>query len=396
MLAWHIGSLMNNKNKAPAIDTALAHDPMHAEGAISPPIYQSSLFVFDNFDAMVTRYRGDSTQVVYSRVDNPTVSLLQDKLAELEGGEAARAFASGMAAISNTILGIVAPGDRIVCVQHVYPDTYRFLCGFCERIGIETQFVDGRDTDAIIEALPGARLLYLESPNSWMMQEQRIAEVAAAAKTHGALTIADNSWATPLFQNPIKHGVDVVVHSASKYLSGHSDVVAGVVIGAQSLIDQVDTLVRPYLGGCLSPQNASLILRGLRTLSVRMQRHAATGLELARRLSQHPDVTAVHHPGLAPETGSTLSGYGSLFSIELDSAVDIREFCNALDLFRLGVSWGGYESLVVPAIVGRNQAGLHNSAVDFDVPERTVRLYAGLEDVEDLWQDLSNAIKLAS
>ena len=387
---------MNKKNKATKADTALAHDPAHAEGAIAPPVYQSSLFVFDDFDAMVARYRGDSEQVVYSRVDNPTVTLLQDKIAALENGEAARAFASGMGAISNTILSVVDPGERVVCVRHVYPDTYRFLRGFCSRIGIETDFVDGCDTDAVIAALPGARLLYLESPNSWMMQEQDIRSLASAAKAEGVAVMADNSWATPLFQKPLELGVDLVVHSASKYLSGHSDVVAGMVTGSAALIEKMDALVRPYLGACLSPHNAALIVRGLRTLPVRMQRHAETGLELARRLSEHAGTTAVHHPGLDPISHSTLSGYGSLFSIELAPEVDVRTFCNALSLFRLGVSWGGYESLVVPAMVGRNQAGLHNSAVDFDVPERTVRLYAGLEDVYDLWNDLESAFASGS
>ena len=382
----------NNKG-AQSSDTLLSHDRSHAGDAIAPPIYQSSLFVFDTVEAMVERYRGDSERAVYSRVDNPTVTFLEEKVAAVEQGEAARAFASGMGAISNAILGIVEPGDRVVCVRHVYPDTYRFLRGFCARIGVETDFVDGRDIAAIASKLPGAKLLYLESPNSWMMQEQDIPALASLAREHGVVTIADNSWATPLFQNPIVHGIDLVVHSASKYLSGHSDVVAGLVVGSREHLARIDARVRPYLGACLSPHSAALILRGLRTLSVRMQRHSEIGIELARRLVGHDAVSVVHHPGLDPAGSSTLSGYGSLFSIELADGVDVTAFCDALKLFRLGVSWGGYESLVVPVLVGRNQAGEHNSAIDFDVPERTVRLYAGLEDVDDLWRDLESAFE---
>jgi cystathionine beta-lyase/cystathionine gamma-synthase len=386
---------MNKKNKALSESTELVHDERYSEGAVAPPIYQTSLFTFDDYQSMVDRFRGKSQQAIYSRIDNPTTRVLQDKVAMLEGGEAAVAFSSGMAAISNAILGIVQSGDRIVCVEHVYPDTYRLLRGLCKRFRIAAEFVDGTDTDAIADRLPGAKLLYLESPNTWMMQEQDLGTLADLARAEGVTTIADNSWATPLFQKPLQAGIDLTVHSASKYISGHSDTVAGLLIGNADLLDRINVQVKPYLGACLSPHSAALLIRGLRTLPLRMARHQDSGLHIAGRLAERADVRHVYHPGLQKSDFSLLSGYGSLFSFEVDDNVDIRSFCDSLQIFRLGVSWGGYESLVVPAEIARDQAGDFNSARDFGVPPRLIRLFVGLEDPDDLWNDLLQAFKTA-
>ncbi len=373
----------------------LVHDERHAEGAIAPPIYQTSLFSFTSYQSMVERFRGDTDQSVYSRVGNPTVSVLLEKICRLEKGEAAAAFSSGMAAISNAVLAQVQSGDRIVCVRDVYPDTYRLLRGLCARFGIMTEFVDGNDLNAIKAAMPGAKLIYLESPNSWVMQEQDLAAVAKLARAEGVTTLVDNSWASPVFQKPLQCGIDIVVHSASKYISGHSDTVAGLLVGRRSLIEKMNAEVVPYLGSKLSAQEAALLLRGLRTLPLRMQRHQESGLIIAKRLSAHEQVARVYHPGLRRKDFSLLSGYGGLFSIELDERIDIPAFCDALSIFRLGVSWGGYESLVMPANVSINQAGEHNPAVDFRVSPRMIRLFVGLEDPDDLWTDLLGAFAAA-
>jgi cystathionine beta-lyase/cystathionine gamma-synthase len=373
-------------------DTVLVHDERHSMGAVVPPIFQTSIFTFESHQAMVDRFSGVSTQPVYSRVDNPTVSVLLDKMCQLERGEAAAAFSSGIAAISNAILGQVQAGDRIVCVQHVYPDTYRLLKGICARFGVTTDFVDGRNLAAIEEALPGARLLYLESPNTWVMQEQDLAAIAKIAKASGVTTIVDNSWASPIFQKPLQVGIDLVVHSASKYISGHSDTVAGLLVGSKSIIDKLVLETTPYLGAKLSAQEASLLLRGLRTLPLRLQRHQESALLIAKRLVESGSVIRVHHPGLTPCDYSLLQGYGGLFSFEVDDAIDIPKFCDSLSLFRLGVSWGGHESLVMPADVSISQAGEHSAAVDFGVSPRLVRLFVGLEDPEELWDDLQQAL----
>lgn len=375
--------------------TELTHDARHDKGAVSPPIYQSSLFSFSDYDSMIARFRGDSDQPLYSRVDNPTVKALQEKVAQLEQGEACQAFSSGMAAISNAILSVVSPGDKVVCVNHVYPDTYRFLRGFCQRFRIRSEFVDGESLEAVEAALSGAKLLYLESPNSWVMGEQNLRALAELAQRYGVTTIIDNSWASPLYQKPLTLGIDIVVHSASKYISGHSDVVAGLVIASRERISAITSGVSPFLGGKLSANEAWLLIRGLRTLPLRMRQHQQSALTIARQLLAHPQVTHVYHPGIDPRSYSSLTGYSGLFAFELDPSVDIPRFCNALTLFHMGVSWGGFESLVMPAISVLNQAGEFNSARDFGVSPRVVRVSIGLEETEDLWLDLQQAIAAA-
>jgi cystathionine beta-lyase/cystathionine gamma-synthase len=386
---------MAEKDTQPSIDTLLVHDERHSKGAVAPPIYQTSLFTFDSYQAMVDRFRGETDHAVYSRIDNPTVSVLLEKICQLEGGEKALAFSSGIAAISNAILGLVKAGDRVVCVKHCYPDTYRLLKLICARFGVTTDFVDGTDLLAIENALPGAKLLFLESPTTLFFEEQDLSRIAALAKAADVITIIDNSWATPIFQQPLKCGIDLVVHSASKYISGHSDTVAGLLVGNGALIDKLVNETTPYLGAKLSAQEASLLLRGLRTLPLRLQRHQESALMIAKRISDHPAVTAVHHPGLSPAPYSSLSGYGGLFSFEVDNSINIPAFCNSLELFRLGVSWGGYESLVMPAEVSINQAGSPSAAIDFGVSSRLIRLFVGLEDPEDLWQELHAALASA-
>jgi cystathionine beta-lyase/cystathionine gamma-synthase len=386
---------MAEKDTQPSIDTLLVHDERHSKGAVAPPIYQTSLFTFDSYQAMVDRFRGETDHAVYSRIDNPTVSVLLEKMCQLEGGEKALAFSSGIAAISNAILGLVKAGDRVVCVKHCYPDTYRLLKLICARFGVTTDFVDGTDLLAIENALPGTKLLFLESPTTLLFEEQDLSRIAALAKAADVITIIDNSWATPIFQQPLKCGIDLVVHSASKYISGHSDTVAGLLVGNGALIDKLVNETTPYLGAKLSAQEASLLLRGLRTLPLRLQRHQESALMIAKRISDHPAVTAVHHPGLSPAPYSSLSGYGGLFSFEVDNSINIPAFCNLLELFRLGVSWGGYESLVMPAEVSINQAGSPSAAIDFGVSSRLIRLFVGLEDPEDLWQELHAALASA-
>ena len=375
--------------------TRLAHDDRYDFGAVAPPIHQTSLFTFRRYADFLARYRGDSDDPVYSRVDNPTVRVFEQKLALLERADGAVAFGSGMAAISGAILSVARAGDRVVCIKHVYPDTYRFLRGLCDGFGISADFVDGRDPGAIEAALPGAKLLYLESPNSWVMQEQHLSALAELARRHRVATIIDNTWATPLFQKPLTVGIDIVVHSATKYLSGHSDIVAGVAAGSAEHIARIRQTVSPYLGAKLSAHEAAMLVRGLRTLPLRMQRHHASGLLLAERLAAHPDVRGVNHPGLSPVGHSQLSGYGGLFSIEVGEDIDIPTLCDSLSLFRLGVSWGGYESLVIPAAIALQQNAGPNPARDFGVSPRLLRLFVGLENPDDLWTDLEGALARA-
>ncbi|HEX6016457.1 MAG TPA: PLP-dependent transferase [Geminicoccaceae bacterium] len=390
--------MMDDDNDAPPLAeiTRLIHDDgLELGGPVVPPVVQTSLFTFESYAALAATFAGERRQPVYTRVDNPTVRAFEDKVAMLEGAPAARAFASGMGAISAAVLALVQAGDRVVCVRHVYPDAYRLFVKLLPRLGVEVEFVDGADTGAVAKALPGARLLYLESPTSLVFETQDLPALAVLAREHRVATIADNSWATPVFQKPLAQGVDLVVHSASKYLSGHSDTVAGIVAGRRELVDRINDLTFPYLGAKLAPFDAFLLLRGLRTLHLRMRRHQESGLEVARWLAAHPLVTGVHHPGLR-EARSGLAGYASLFSLKFDAAVDIPRFCDGLRLFRLGVSWGGHESLAFPAMAGLQQTGGANAPAAFGVSPRLVRLHIGLEEPADLIADLDRAIRLAT
>jgi len=377
--------------------TLLTHDGNLPHDPVVPPIYQTSLFTFRSYAEMADAFAGKIRRPIYSRGDNPTVMEFEGRIAALEGAEACRAFSSGMAAISAAVLAFVGHGERIVAVNHLYGDAFRLFERLLPHLGITVDYVDGSDAAAVQAALPGAKMLYLESPTSMVFELQELPRLAAAARAHGAISVIDNSWATPLFQQPIAHGIDLVLHSASKYLGGHSDVVAGVLSGSADHIAQVNTRAYPVLGAKLSPFEAWLLLRGLRTLPIRLLHHERSGLAIAERLRDHPGVTRVHHPAFSNHPGrATLHGTTGLFSFEADEAVDIPAFVDALKLFRIGVSWGGHESLIVPAMATLGQTPGVNSLSRFGVTERLVRLNVGLEATDDLWNDLEQAFSAAT
>ncbi|MCJ8055081.1 PLP-dependent transferase [Shinella curvata] len=374
----------------------VAHDEANAFEAVVPPIVQTSLFTFGSYDEMVSAYRGEIVRPIYTRGLNPTVRAFEEMLAKLEGGEDALGFASGMAAISSTVLSFVEPGDRIVAVRHCYPDAFRLFGTHLKRMKIEVTYIDGRDEEAMEKAMPGAKLLYLESPTSWVMEAHDVGALAAIARRHGAVSVIDNSWASPIFQRPLTLGVDLVLHSASKYLGGHSDVVAGIVTGSKELIGRIRSEAYPYLGGKLSPFDAWLLIRGLRTLPIRMKAHEAAGLEIAKRLQALDIVETVCHPALANRLPPGLTGTSGLFSFIFREGVDVRAFADHLKLFKLGVSWGGHESLIVPGEVVLEQKAQPNSAHTFGIDARSVRLHIGLEGTEALWSDLEAAMAAAT
>jgi len=373
-----------------------AHDEGNYADAVVPPIFQTSLFTFSDYDDMIASYRGEKVRPIYTRGLNPTVRMFEEMLAKLEAAEDALGFASGMSAISSTVLSFVEPGDRIVAVNHVYPDAFRLFGTILKRMKVEVTYVDGRDEEAVAKALPGAKLFYMESPTSWVMEAHDVGALAALAKRHGVVSIIDNSWASPYFQQPLTLGVDLVIHSASKYLGGHSDVVAGVVAGSKALIGRIKAEAYPYLGGKLSPFDAWLLIRGMRTLPLRMKAHEAAAMTIAKRLQDLDVVETVCHPGLSNRLPAGLNGTSGLFSFIFREGVDIRAFADHLRLFKLGVSWGGHESLIVPGEVVLQQKAQPNSAQTFGISARSVRLHVGLEGTEALWSDIEAAISAAS
>ena len=364
--------------------------------AAVPPIYQTSLFLFDSYKELEDVFAGRSKKPIYSRGDNPTVRLLERKIAEMEGAQEARAFSSGMGAIAAAVLAFVGPGDRIVTVRHVYSDAFRFFEKVLKRFGVVVDYIDGTDTQAMLAALPGAKLAYLENPTSMVFELQDLTAIAEAARRHGVVTMVDNSWATPLYQKPLASGIDIVIHAASKYLGGQSDTVAGLVTGSKAHIDRINSEIYPYTGAKLAPFEAWLVLRNLETLPFRMRHHHEAGLEVASWLNAHADVTNVMHPTFSDHPGKcTFSGFGGLFSFEVSDRIDVADFVDALHLIRIGVSWGGPESLVVPAKAALSISPETNVFARFGVSDRTIRLNVGLHSAVEIITDLEQALAAA-
>ena len=356
---------------------------------MAEPIVQTSLFAFPDYDAILDAFRAENKNYVYSRGQNPTVEVLEKKLAALEKGEACKAFASGIAAVSAVFMGLLEAGDHILFVNQTYGPTIQ-LARQLRRFGIEHDLLLDLEPDDIRSAIkPNTKLVWLENPGTMLMRTFDIAATAEIARAHGALTCIDNSWASPLYQKPIDHGVDIVVHSATKYIGGHSDVIAGAVITTADRMQEI--FFRAYMlhGGILAPFDAWLLLRGLRTMPVRMQQHEADGLKVAEFLAGHPGVSAVHHPAFgAPCT--SLTGYSGLMSFELASGGfdEVRRFIDGLKRFRIGVSWGGVESIVISPTRGNNNHYLEVQRI----PLGLVRISVGLEGADALIDDMGASL----
>ncbi|MGA8278536.1 MAG: aminotransferase class V-fold PLP-dependent enzyme [Rhodanobacteraceae bacterium] len=368
-------------------------------GAVVPPIVQSSIFAFPDVAAFRKGFCDELKQHVYTRGNNPTVEILRKKIAALEGADDCLIFASGAAAISAGVIANVRAGEHVVCVARPYSWTRSLLRELMPAFAVGTTFVDARETANIEAALTETtRLIVLESPNSMTFEQQDLAAVAALARARNLRTLCDNSWASPLHQSPLSFGIDLVAHSATKYLNGHSDVVGGVLCGSEELIRKVFGGPFMTLGAIMSPNDAWLMLRGLRTLPLRMQRIAATTPRVIAFLQEHPKVRRVHAPHARAYPQAELSerqlhGVSGLFSIELDApdVAAVERFCNGLERFLMTVSWGGYESLAFPVCaVFPIDAPLVPSAGG--VPLTLVRLSIGLEAPEILIADLAQAL----
>ena len=367
-------------------------------GAVAPPIVQSSIFAFPSVEAMRTGFRDEFGRHVYTRGNNPTVEILRRKVAALEGAEDCLMFGSGAAAISAGVIACVAGGDHVVCIARPYSWTRAVLKDLLGRFGVATTFVDGTDVANFEAALTErTRLIVLESPNSMTFEQQDLAAVAALARARGIRTLCDNSYATPLNQSPIALGIDLVAHSATKYLNGHSDVVAGVLCGSTELVREVFRGPYMTLGAILAPNDAWLMIRGLRTLQVRMQRIATTATEVLAFLESHPKVRRVYSPRATGNAQLELSerqlrGASGLMTIELDApdVPAVERFCDGLERFLMTVSWGGYESLLFPvAVVHAQDTPIRMPGA---LPLSLVRLSIGLEEPAVLIRDLEQAL----
>ncbi len=362
-------------------------------GALMPPIVQASLFAFPTFQDLLDGLSAEHEHHVYTRGQNPTVEAVERALAALERGEECKCFASGMAAISSVFLGLLRAGDHVVFVNQTYGPTLQ-LASHLERFGITHDVILDLDVGAVECALqPTTRLVWLESPGTMLFRVLDLEPMTRLAHDRDILTCMDNSWSTPLLQKPLTQGVDVVVHTASKYLSGHSDVIAGAVVTSRERMREI--FYRAFLlnGGILAPFDAWLLMRGLRTLPTRLREHEEAGLRVAEFLRGHPAVGAIHHPALSEDhalSDRQLRGYTGLFSFELvrGDFESVRTVIDGLQRFRIGVSWGGVESIVVSPNRGTNVEQLATQGI----PPGLIRLSVGLEGADALIEDLDRAL----
>ncbi len=381
------------------------HDCIHAEesyedylGGVAPPIYSNSLFTFPDYRSSKECFANENERYTYTREANPTVEPLERKISKLEDTDETIVLSSGMAAISSAVISQLESGDHVIVVSNCYSIAYQLFTEFLkEKFGVEVTFVRGSRDDFENHLQDNTKLFYLESPTSLKFEILDLSTISEIAHQHDIVTIIDNTYSTPYNQRPSEYGIDVVVHSASKYINGHSDVVAGIISGREEIMKEMET--REVLGGNIGPFEAWLILRGLRTLGIRMERHNETGLEIARFLDNHPKISRVHYPGLTSHpqhelASRQMSGFGGLMALELDAnSKEIPEFIDELEVISNAVSWGGFESLILHPYIAVSHTISDRRLAEWGITEDLLRLYVGLEEAEILKRDLDTALK---
>jgi len=366
-------------------------------GPVTPPIYQTSTFeVTDNEEQI----RVTTTDRYYTRWGNPTITLAEQALAALEGTDSSLVFASGMGAITTTILALLKAGDHIIAQRDIYGGVTKFFSEWLPKLGIETTFVDTTEYEQHAKAIrPNTKLLYLESPTNPSLRIVDMKKTAAMAKQHGLISMIDSTFGTPINQHPAEYGFDLVMHSATKYLSGHADLTCGVINGRGDLIETIGE-TRKILGNCMDPHAAWLLIRGIKTLAVRVARHNENALRVAEFLEQHAKVRRVHYPFLKSHpqyaiAREQMSGGSGMVTFEVDgTGDDARRVSEAMRVFTLATSLGGVESLVsIPVLTSHAMISAEQRA-EMGVTEQMVRLSVGIEAVEDLIDDLDRALQV--
>ncbi len=373
-----------------------AADLEKKNGPVGTPIYQTSTFeVTDNDE----QQRVTATDRYYTRWGNPTNTVAEQAVAAIEGVEAARTFASGMGAITTTILALLKTGDHMVAQRDIYGGVTKFFSQWLPRLGIETTFVDTHDYEQHARAIrPNTRLLYLESPTNPALRVVDMKKAAALGRQHKLITMIDSTFGTPINQHPAEYGIDLVMHSGTKYLSGHADLTCGVVAGRRELMEQIhDT--RTTLGNCMDPHASWLLIRGLKTLAVRVARQNENALRVAEFLEQHAKVRRVHYPFLKSHpqhaiARQQMSGGGGMVTFEVEgTGEDARRVSEAMRLFTLATSLGGVESLVSIPVLTSHAMISAEQREKMGVTEQMVRLSVGIESVDDLIEDLGRALE---
>lgn len=365
--------------------------------AVSPPIMQTSNFIFNTVADMRNAFANEYSTYLYSRGKNPTVEILRRKLAALDGAEDCLVFGSGAAAIFAAVLANVKSGDHIVSVDKPYTWAQKMFNDILPRFGVTTTYIDGRNIENFERAiLPNTTVIYLESPNSWDYAIQDLKAVADLARAENIVTIIDNSYCTPLYQRPIEYGIDLSMQTATKYISGHSDTLGGVLSGTKAMMTKIFNSEYMNIGSGIQPFNAWLLIRGLRTLPARLDRITASTKKVVDFLKQHPKVESVIFPfdesfsqyELAKKQMSGACGLLT-FIMKADTIDQVEKFCESLQHIFMAVSWGGHESLIIPKCSGILPADF-NAA---DKEHRMLRLYVGLEEPEYLIKDIEQAFE---
>jgi methionine-gamma-lyase len=395
------GIVMNDRSKS--FSTRAIHhgyNPMDNEGALTPPLHLTSTFAFETAEAGGEMFAGERAGHVYSRISNPTLALLEDRMAALEGGEAAIAFGSGMGAITAVMWTLLSPGDEILVDKTLYGCTFAFFRHGLAKFGITVTHVDMRDPENVAAAISSrTRIVYFETPANPNMRLVDIAAVSRIARAAGARTVVDNTYATPVLTRPLELGADIVVHSATKYLGGHGDLIAGIAVGSTEDMHQVRLVgLKDMTGAVMAPLTAHLIMRGLKTLELRMERHCASAQAAAQLLEDHPAVAAVHYPGLASFAQHGLAarqmpGFGGMIAFELVGGMRSGiEFLDALVLARRAVSLGDAETLVQHPASMTHSTYTPQERQEHGISDGLIRLSVGLETPQDILADLAQAL----
>jgi len=378
----------------------LGHDPMAHGGALTPPLHLTSTFAFDTVEQGAAIFAGEAPGHIYSRISNPTLDLLEQRVAALEGAEAGLALASGMGAICSVLWTFLAPGDEIITDTTLYGCTFAFMRHGLSRFGVTITHVDLTDPAALRAAMrPQVRMVYFETPANPNMRLVDIAAVSAIAREGSAMVVVDNTYATPVLTRPIELGADIVVHSATKYMGGHGDLIGGIAVGRANDIRQVRIVgMKDMTGAVMAPFNAMLVLRGLKTLKLRMERHCQSAMTVARMLAAHPAVTEVHYPGLESFPQHALAarqmlGFGAMIAFELGGGLAAgAAMMNRLGLIRRAVSLGDAESLIQHPASMTHSTYTPEERAAHGISEGLIRLSVGLEEVDDILADLTQAL----
>src|SRR6202166_1097096 len=368
-------------------------------GPLATPIYQTSTFEVTDNEQQV---RATDTDMFYTRYGNPTHTVVESAIAKLEGADAALLFASGMGAITTSILALLKSGDHVVAQRDIYGGASKFFTQWLPKLGIETTLVDTIEYEQHERAIrPNTRVLYLESPTNPTVRIVDLHETAALAKKHGLISMIDSTFATPINQRPVEFGIDLIMHSGTKYFGGHSDLISGIVAGRKDLIDRIHE-TRTTLGGVMDPHAAWLLLRGIKTLAVRVQRQNESALRIAQFLAQHAKVRRVHYPFLEghPQRAiamEQMTGGGGMVSFEIEgSGEDAKRMTEALRLFTLAPSLGGVESLVSIPVLTSHAMISADQRQKMGVTEQLIRVSVGIENADDLIADLKQAFATVS